>query len=503
MTEKKKHKLPFVIATTKGDVLPFPVLNRYAMKQSEDGSKQIKRDPFADSYGTQGLVIPPYDQQALTQLPEMNVFHQRCINAKVVDVTGNGWTLIKNEGEVKDADSASDPNYQRLDAFFDGQWPPFEQALERFNADYESTGNAYFEMTRVGGEASGEPKHLLHIPSYTMRVHKSMKKYAQRRGNKTRWFKAVGYEMDVDCNTGQEYSLGTLSPLKRATEVIHMRQYSSRSDFYGIPEFMGAVGAIDGHVAQRDYNIKFFENFGIPSYAVYITGDYELGDPDEESGEYPIIKAIKDRLSEIPANPHVPLVFAIPGAEADSRIEVKFERLAAEVKESSFRLYRIDNRDEVIVAHGVPPYRAGVYLTGSLGGNLAEESTKIYMQSTVYPRQEKFAVTITKYVVQMGFGIENWTFKLLRPDTGTRSDDVDEAIKLFDKAALTPNDLIRAFGDKYGIQPSDDPAMDWHYLGGKPIDADELATPASPVELEVVKDFYDSLVEIAKKQNAA
>lgn len=503
MTEKSKNKVPFVIATTSGDVVPFSVLDRYALKQTDGQSKQIKTDPFADSYGAQGLVIPPYDQQALIQLGEMNVFHQRCINAKVVDVVGNGWALMKNEGDVKEADFASDPNFKRLDEFFDGMWPPFEQSLEKFEGDYEGTGNAYFEMTREGGIPTGEPKLLLHIPSYTMRVHKSLNKYAQKRGNKTRWFKAVGYDKDVNCETGQESSLGSLSPVLRATEVVHMRQYSSRSDFYGIPEYIGAIGAIDGHVAQRDYNVKFFENFGIPSYAVYITGDYELGEPDAKTGDYPIITAIKEKLSLIPQNPHVPLVFAIPGAEADSRIEVKFEKLAAEVKESSFRLYRLDNRDEVIVGHGVPPYRVGVYSTGALGGNLAEEATKIYMQSTVYPRQEKLALGITKYVIQMGFEIFDWIFKLNKPSTGTRSDDVDEAVKLFDKGALTPNDLIRTFGDKYGIEPSDDPALDWHYIGGKPIDADEIAAPISPVENEVVKDFYNELIKVVKTKQVA
>jgi len=494
MGKPERNKVPpILIATTSGEVVPFSILDRYALKSGEGESRQLESDPFKDRYSGMNLITPPYNLTALAGLGELNVYHQRCITCKVQDIIGNGFSIEPLE------DKAGETDKKILDDFFEDQWPPIEDILEKFVTDYESTGVAYLEMTREGGKSDGKPKKILHIPANTIRIKRGGNLFCQVRGNKKVWFKAVGYEKDVHYQAGTEHPLDSLSPLDKATEIIYLRRYSSRSSFYGIPEFLGALGAIEGHVAQRDYNVRFFENFGVPSFAIYISGDYNIGEPDE-NGEYPIITAIKEQLQLVVQNPHSPLIFAVPGAEKESKVEVKFERLSTEVKDSSFRLYKQDNRDEVIVGHGVPPYRVGVYTTGSLGGNLAEESTRIYFQSTIYPRQNKIANCLTRNIINHGFDIWNWKITLEKPSAGTRGDDLEEAIKLFDKAVLTPNDLIRKFGAKYSLEPSDDPAMDWHYLAGKPIDASELPEPASEGELGVVKEFYGELLKIASKK---
>jgi len=47
----------------------------------------------------------------------------------------------------------------------------------------------------------------------------------------------------------------------------------------------------------------------------------------------------------------------VPTMEGQGEVNIEFKPLSTEVKEASFRLFRQDNRDEILAAHGVPPYR--------------------------------------------------------------------------------------------------------------------------------------------------
>ena len=73
--------------------------------------------------------------------------------------------------------------------------------------------------------------------------------------------------------------------------------------------------------------------------------------------------------------------------------------MSTDVKEASFRLFRKDNRDEVMIAHGVPGYRIGIIETGSLGGSTARESTEIYKRSVIDPRQVIIEETINQEII--------------------------------------------------------------------------------------------------------
>ena len=89
---------------------------------------------------------------------------------------------------------------------------------------------------------------------------------------------------------------------------------------------------------------------------------------------------------------------SVPAIEGQGEVNIEFKRFECEVKEASFRLHRQDNRDEILAAHGVPPYRVGVAETGSLGGNTARESTEIYKRSVIEPRQEMLESMINKHI---------------------------------------------------------------------------------------------------------
>jgi len=490
----------FAIATDRDEVALTSVLERYALKsEDEEKSRAITEDPFSGSYGQSGLAAPLYSAETLIQAMKLNTWHYRCCDTKAHDVAGLGWGLSSTgDGE------GSEANREKLKDFFDNCAGSDDETLENIlvNAliDYEALGYCFIELVRENYAPEGEPKLLAHLRAHTVRIHKSREKYCQQRGTKKRWFKRYGYERDIDYENGEEYPLGSLAPDKRATEIIFLKNYDPQSDYYGASDVMPALGALLGLQSLTDYNISFFATYGVPSYAIYITGDYDLGDPDENS-EYEVVKEIKAHLKTIKDNPHAPLILAIPNTEDGGEVKVEFEKLAVETKDASFRFYRTDMRDEILVAHGVPPYRVGIMTAGTLGGNLGKEATGIYKTSVLAPRKRKLARMINIRIIQKGFGINDWKFRLEDLDDSDEEHDMKIAEFLFGKASMTPNELIRYFGGRFGLsEVEDEDAMNYHYLNGQPI---EVGRQTNEELMKSLKQLHDRLVNLAIKDRAA
>jgi capsid portal protein len=236
-----------------------------------------------------------------------------------------------------------------------------------------------------------------------------------------------------------------------------------------MPDIIPAIGAIYGDVSRRNYNISFFENYGVPAYAVFITGDYDEGELDE-LGRSQFEVAIEEHFKAMKNKPHSTLIMSVPSATGGD-VKVEFKPLSLETKEASFRLYRLDNRDEVLSAHAVPPYRAGIAETGSLRGSTAEEATEIYKMSVIEPRQEMLEAAINLHIVRNGFQVFGWEFKLGSIDNTDEKHDLFMLQGLFAMGCVTPNQIISFFGKRFGLVESDLPEMNYHYINGRPVEA--------------------------------
>jgi len=61
---------------------------------------------------------------------------------------------------------------------------------------------------------------------------------------------------------------------------------------------------------------------------------------------------------------------------------------------------------------------------------------------------------------------------------------------------MTPNQLIHYFGERFGLEPVDHPAMDAHYLNGMPI---TLEVDLAPEVEAVLLSLQERLLEVAEK----
>jgi len=466
--EKAASKAPFCYVTSKGKAVRSDVMDNYAIK-GDEGSRQMPLDKFASLYATDRVIQPLYNPEALAAVLEMNACHARCCSVKARDTAGLGYSLEPT------VENPAEGQKETLREFLEAQ-EGLTTMFYRQQYDVEAIGYGAIEVVREQHRADGVPVKMVQVPAHTLRMHSSGNKVVQRRGNKKTWFKVFGKELDVDHYTGHEHDFGSLQPERRATEIIWNNLYSQRSDYYGIPDIVPALGAVHGDISRRDFNLNFFDNFGVPAYAVFITGDYDPGPVNPDTGRTELEEQIEEHFSALADKPHSTMVLTVPTREGGAGdVQIKFQPLSVDVKDASFRLYRKDNRDEVIVAHGVPPYRIGVAEEGSLGGNTAKESTEIYKDSVIKPRQEVLEEVINKHVVRDGLQITDWRFSFAEIDTQDEAHDLEMVKALFDMGAMRIRDVIQRYGEKYGIEDDpDDPLLDARFVQGQPLTPETL-----------------------------
>ena len=461
------------VMTSRGRLVRKDVLEDYALKApgaegEGEESRQIK-DQFASLYGQENVARPTYNPQTLIRLLDLNTYHMRACQTKAHDTVGHGWNLQPAPG----VDDPSEEQAEAIRAELSGS-PGTELITELRRAcyDYEAVGWGAAEITRQAYEPDGAITAIRHVPSHTVRIDHSEKRVLQIRQGRRVWFRAAGVtdKRYLDWKTGQWSD--DLSVGRRASEILMWNNHTPRNDYYGASDVMPALGAIHGDLSRRDYNIAFFENYGIPSFAVFVTGDFDPGDVGSD-GKNDVDRKIESFFSQINENPHSALVMSIPTREdagtieESGNIDVEFKPLSTEQKEASFRMYRQDNRDEVLAAHAVPPYRAGIAQEGALGGSTAREATEVYRESVVTPRQNRLENLVNELLLA---DYDQWVWKLETLDTSDEAHDLDVLRGLFEMGAVTPREVTAYLGERFGATVSDDdPPPDWRYLGGTPL----------------------------------
>ena len=370
---------PYVFITNDGASVLKTTLDKYAVK---DTSQIDTRDPFkftckdaenpdtkqapeigVSNYGAYGLVEPPYNPRLLANLPDLNTYHSACLETKASDIGGLGCT-VEPVG-----DDYSQSHIDDVQEFLNNCKPFIEEILTNSAYDLENIGHLGIELLRTGDLQTGQPQRLEHVHSHTIRIHKDKNKFMQTwDGVNNRWFKRFGYDKDVHVLTGQEYELGSLKPEEAAHELLYTTNYTSRTSFYGRPRYIPTIRTMLGDQSAVEYNLVFFKNFGIPAYAVFVTGFFSdeplLDDNGNPTGKTVIQDKIEKKFEKVKRNKDSSMIFMIPTGDKDSKIEVRFEKLAVEQKDASFRWYRLDARDEVIASHGMDPHQIGGNISG-------------------------------------------------------------------------------------------------------------------------------------------
>lgn len=454
------------------DVIPSKILDSYALKVDTDseGSKGIKDDGF--NYA-ENILEPRYDPNKLIELLDLNTYHEGSVDAVASDVSGLDYKLVPDdEKEEKEA------NKPEITRFFDGCKPSINKLIYKYVYDFRSVGYGVLEVIREGTSKS-KPERFTHIPVHTLRRHVDEVRVKQMIGTKTVWFVIYGKNYDennkpydVHAETGEKYPYNSLSPEDRANELIWTEMYAPGTNYYGRPPIIGSVKAMYGDSGRVDYNISFFRNYGLPAFAVTVTGDFADYDVDPDDSEYDVTQTLKykitKQLKEVIKNPHSAVTITVPSEGEEGNVEVNIQPLSVDTKEASFRLYRQDNMYEIIHAHKVDPSRLGIVDSGRLNSSNSKTLDNSYKVSTIAPLKADIEETINDFL-RIEFGLTDWKFTIIGSDPKDYAGDMNLLKEAWLMGAVTQNQIIKAMGDKWGGKPTNDPRMDEYYINGVPM----------------------------------
>jgi PBSX family phage portal protein len=499
-----KKSESFIVTTDEDgehNLISSEILEQYAIKAdvNADGTKQIR----SDGWDYNQLLEPLYDPKRLAELLDLYTYHELCCDAVASDSAGSGYTF-----NPVSSNETSDSKFENKEVlnFFDNLEPGINEILYKRMYDRRALGYGAIEIVRESTSES-VPVSLQPIQAHTLRRHKDEFRVKQKVGTKEVWFvlygknRVDGVEVDVDADTGEICPYNSLPSEKRANELLWTEEYTPRTPFYGRPRIVGSLPAIQGDLSRASYNNAFFSNYGVPAFAVTVTGDFVDYDVEPDDPDYDYTKTLKYKISqqlkEVMKHPHSAVTILVPSEGEEGNVEVNLQQLSVDSKEASFRLYRSDNRDEVINAHKVPPYRVGVNITGTLGGNNSEISDEIYKDGTIAPlvRANEDDINL---LLKNEFGVYDWKFELEGINQKDTKAEFEIAKSLVEHAAMTPNELRTYFGETYGLTPSEDPLLDMFYMNGKPLEDESVDLPAA--NDMVLSDLENSLWSVDDEQ---
>lgn len=342
------------------------------VKSVESQSKQIKDKT------NPGEITPPYSYDVLTQLYEINTYHSRCIQIKAALTCMLGYQLI-TEGEDKKPDS----DYNAIMAFLEGHSEYAGQSLlttlYNFCIDDNLFGNSFFEIVRNN---KGEIGQFLHLPTKetNLKLSSGNVDLIQRKAGESSTFMQFGKKNESEEN-----------------EYLHMKNYSPRSRYYGVPDYIGVIGAIVLDRSAVEFNARRFDNNMIIESVITLIGGKISADKQREVADF--FNNNHKGLKNVGKN----LLIAFESGQKD-KIEFRIDKVASEVKEASFRLLRGDNKEEIAAAHGVPPRLVGIMNGAQLGGSgEAKEQMAMFRDITIKPRQKKLEFLFNNFILKHAF----------------------------------------------------------------------------------------------------
>ena len=317
-------------------------------------------------YGTFDVIQPPYDLVELANFYDTNFANHAAIDTKVENIVGLGYdikttrsTESKMEELTGDKLDFTRRKVERVkqDLF---EWleslnnaATFTGTMERVMTDMLATGNGYLE---VGRTVTGEIGYLGHVPAPTMRVRRLHDGYIQLVADRVVYFRNFGATNE-----------NTVTDDPRPNEIIHLKEYSPLNTYYGIPDVIAALQSIKGDQFASQYNIDYFENKAVPRYIVTVKGA-QLSPESEE-------RLFRFLQTGLKGQNHRTLYVPLPSDADGNKVEFEMHPVENTVQDGSFKDYRKQNRDDILMAHQVPLSKLGGVDGGAIAASISQDRT--------------------------------------------------------------------------------------------------------------------------------
>jgi PBSX family phage portal protein len=394
----------------------------------DSGSKQINPGTvYRNGYGLFDVITPPYNMYELANFYDTSFANHAAIDAKVENVVGLGYrfdvtdrTMLRFENN--DDQAAVDRARRRIERMKIElrDWlenlnddDSFTKTMEKVYTDLQATGNGFIE---VGRTVTGEIGYVGHIPATTVRVRRLRDGFVQIIGQKVVYFRNFAAKNPNPMGTDP-----------RPNEIIHLKEYSPLNTFYGIPDIMAAMPSLVGDQLASQYNIDYFENKAVPRYVVTLKGAKLSGDAED--------KMFRFLQTGLKAQSHRTLYIPLPGDSDTNKVEFKMEPIENGIQDGSFKEYRKQNRDDILIAHQVPMSKLGGSDAGGSAAALSQDRT--FKEQVSRPAQRHLEKIVNKIIKEKTDILELKFNELTLTDEIAQSQILERYVKT---QVMTPNE---------------------------------------------------------------
>jgi PBSX family phage portal protein len=355
---------------------------------TDAGSKALNPGTvYRNGYGLFDVITPPYNMYELANFYDTSFANHAAIDAKVENIVGLGYrfdiadrTALRLEmSEDEEATNRARKRIERakielrdwLENLNDDD--SFTKVMEKVYTDVEATGNGFIE---VGRTVKGEIGYIGHIPATTVRVRRLNDGFLQIIGQ------AVVYFRNFGANNQNPVTADA-----RPNEIIHIKSYSPLNTYYGIPDIVSAMPSLIGDQLAARYNIDYFENKAVPRYIITLKGAKLSGDAED--------KMFRFLQTGLKSQSHRTLYIPLPGDTDQNKVEFKMEPIENGIQDGSFKEYRKQNRDDILIAHQVPISKLGGSESG-LAAALSQDRT--FKEQVARPAQHHLEKVVNKII---------------------------------------------------------------------------------------------------------
>ena len=396
-------------------------------------SKQINPGTvYRNGYGLFDVITPPYNLYELANFYDTSFANHAAIDAKVANIVGLGYsfeatdrTMLSFEGKEQTATDKARKRIERMKLEM-RDWlenlnddDSFTKTMEKVYTDVESTGNGYLE---IGRTVNGDIGYVGHIPSTTIRVRRLRDGYMQIISQKIVYFRNFGAT-----------NPNPVTEDPRPNEIIHIKEYSPLNTFYGIPDIIAALPSLIGDQLASHYNIDYFENKAVPRYVVTLKGAKLSGEAED--------KMFRFLQTGLKAQSHRTLYIPLPGDTDQNKVEFKMEPIENGIQDGSFKEYRKQNRDDILVAHQVPISKLGGTDSAVIAASIAQDRT--FKEQVSRPAQGHLNKVISKIIKEKTDILELKFNELTLTDEITQSQILERYVKT---QVMMPNEAREAIG---------------------------------------------------------
>ena len=411
-----------------------------------EGSRAVAQVEQSDEMYEDGdIVKPPIDVSLLESAFLLNSVHYRCCVIKAEDVTSKGFILEQKTTHTAKQDTNVDAKqldreikeaHDLIENCFEGRGG--KAVVDALLIDQQSIGWGCCEVIRT---VDGKIVDLIPHPAKTFRWTRDGF-IIQQVGNKKVRFLPFGKKfiykqtkrgrkltdiVSIEPDAEKEPKKVPLD--KSATEILWFNRYTSAGGVYGIPDIVSALPSLSNVTSIDDYLSKFFENNAVPQYAVLVEGVDEI--------DQSVIAMIKTYFKkELKGKPHSTMVLQVPMGG-----NIRFEKLSVE-REGAFQETKKVSREDIYIAHGVPPARIGIIETSNLGAGSGLSQAESYKNGVVIPLQKLVAEQFWGAIFgKYGMGLMNIQLRYIELEVRDYVSLKEQHIAYLDRGVLTINEV--------------------------------------------------------------